>query len=203
MGFHVERSPDLPRTSTRETMLPRSLTMALTFVFHLAVAVLGTLVVESPFERSMVGRSVRASLFRVDLLTSACAFGLGYLVFQRWRPAVAKWVWVAGLCWFSQRVLFPPDGNHVVLWEVAATRSVLFADWAAMQNWTLYTLFSLRVISYSAGAWSSSLVGDLWKRRTAERWQGSRGVRRASSKAGQVSTGTASESGFANGAPKG
>jgi hypothetical protein len=120
----------------------------------------------------MVGNSVRSSLFRVDLLTSVSALGLGYFVFQRWRPAAAKWVWVVGLCWFCQRVVFPPDGNRVVLWEVAATRSVLFTDWAAISNWTLYTLFSLRVILYSAGAWSSLLVGNLRERRRAARRSG-------------------------------
>lgn len=167
--FSPEGALILLHRVTKRALLLRLLSLAPAFFLHLGLAVIGTLIVESPFERAMVGRSVTASLFRVDLLTSVCAFGLGYFVFQRWRPLAAKWVWVVGLCWFSQRVIFPPDGNRVVLWEVAATKSALFTDWAALSNWTLYTLFSLRVIFYSVGAWCSSLRKDLLERRMVAR----------------------------------
>jgi hypothetical protein len=113
------------------------------------------MILELPFERFTVVSSLRESMFIMDLLTSACAFGLGWIVYYRWRPAAAKLVWAIGLCWFGQRALFPPDGNHVVLWEVFATRFGS-PDWAAMGNWTLYTVLPLRLMFYSAGAFACS-----------------------------------------------
>jgi len=110
----------------------------------------------------MVSPSVRASLFRLDVLNLVCAFGLGGLVFRKWRSSASKWVWIAGLCWFCQGIVSSSD--HVVSWEAAATKSVMFLDEAAIASWILYTLFSIRVVSYSAGAWFGFLVGALWDR---------------------------------------
>jgi len=115
------------------------------------LAVIGTQIVQSPFERFTKVSSLGQSLLIEDLITSAAAFGLGCSFFRWLRPATSKWIWIAGLCWFGQRVLFPPDGNHVVFWEISATRSV-FPDLQALNNWATYTLPCLRTCFYSAGA---------------------------------------------------
>jgi len=135
------------------------------FCLNLFGALVGTLLIEAPLEHVVLGSSLRTSLFRLDILNSVCAFALGCFAFRKWRSASSKWVWVAGLCWFCQRLVLSPDGSHVVLWEIAATRSVLFVDRAAIANWVFYTVFSLRAVFYSAGAWSAAVGGDLWARR--------------------------------------
>jgi hypothetical protein len=129
------------------------------FLLNLVIAVFGTTIVELPFERYTVVTSPRESLFLMDILTGCLAFGFGYVVFRTWRPVASKWVWVAGLLWFVQRALVPPDGVHVLSWELSATKSV-FVDWAAMAHWGTYTLPCVRAVFYSAGALSSSRIGD-------------------------------------------
>jgi hypothetical protein len=142
----------------RSSKALRRLRILGTFLLGLAIAVLGTAIVDSPFERYTVGASLRASMFRMDVLTGCFAFGLGYGVFRKWKFETSKWIWIAGLCWFGRRFLLPPDGNHVLSWEIFATRSV-FTDWVAMGNWSIYTMPLIRSVSYSAGALACSVIG--------------------------------------------
>ena len=128
---------------------------ALLMFGHILVALFGTLIVQAPFERLMVTNSIRNSLFRVDLLTCVAAFVLGLAVCSRSKFRGAKWIWVFGVCWFMSKVVFGPDGRHIVLWEVEATRLWSYTDMQALANWTLYTLFSLRLVMYSLGAWTA------------------------------------------------
>jgi hypothetical protein len=134
-----------------------------TFILGVAVAVFGTAIVDSPFERYTVGASLRASMFRMDVLTGCFAFGLGYGVFRTWKLKTSRWVWIAGLCWFGQRSLLPPDGIHVLSWETVATRSA-FTDWVAMGNWSIYMLPLVRTVFYSAGAFACSVIASRSRR---------------------------------------
>src|SRR5437879_5453278 len=84
------------------------------FSMNLVFAVLGTDVVESTFEQYAHVASSRESLFIMDALTAAFAFGLGFSVYLRWQPTSSKWIWLAGVIWLLQRALFPPDGNHIL-----------------------------------------------------------------------------------------
>jgi hypothetical protein len=132
-----------------------SLRAAGLFLLNAVVAVLGTAIIESPFEHYAHVSSLRASLLIMDLLSAAFAFGVGYSVYWRWRPAASKWVWIAGVCWFGQRAVLPLDGHHVLIWEIYATNSV-FPDFERLGKWSLYTLPLLRTIFYSAGAYCCS-----------------------------------------------
>jgi hypothetical protein len=49
------------------------------FLVNLIAAVVGTLLIEAPLEHFVSNASVRGSLFRLDVLNSVSAFGLGYL----------------------------------------------------------------------------------------------------------------------------
>lgn len=122
---------------------------------NILLAVLGTAIIESPFERYTVVVSGRQSFFNMDLMTSVFAFGLGFSIYHLTPMVTAKWVWIIGLFWYAQKALLDP--NHILLWEVSATRSAML-DFQAMANWSIYTLPGLRMLFYSAGALCCSLT---------------------------------------------
>lgn len=130
----------------------RCITLVGTLLLDALAAVFGTAIVELPFERIAAQvHPLRESLFVMDLMTSAFSAALGYLAFRLTRSPTSRWVWALGACWFFQRAVFPPDGNHVVLWEMYATNSA-FPDLQGLGNWSIYTLPCLRTIFYSIGA---------------------------------------------------
>ena len=143
----------------------RPLRTVLGFLLSIAVAALGTTLVESPFEKYTVGRSIRSSMFREDVLACIFAFVIGYLLNRKWEIAGARGVWAVGVGLFLWRVSIPYGGRHVVSWEIAGTESVLGPDWTAMANWTLYTLTTLRLLFYSVGAYAAFA----WRSRRAEK----------------------------------
>ena len=73
------------------------------FLLNLFIAVVCTSILEFPFELSL--NRTKFSMLKVDGLTSAAAFGLGWFVYGRWQPNSAKWLWVAGCCWFGYGML--------------------------------------------------------------------------------------------------
>jgi hypothetical protein len=100
----------------------KSLRTVYVFLANLLTAVVGTTIIDT----SVVGdiRStrlmIRTMAVREDLLSAAAAFGSGYFVYRRWKPASSKWVWLAGLCWFAWGALLTLDGKHgSILWEAS------------------------------------------------------------------------------------
>jgi hypothetical protein len=128
------------------------------YLLNLVVAVIGTKVVEDPFDR-FVHFSERTSVvvLKADFLTSIVAFALGYLVYRRWQPASAGWAWVAGACWFGLGALHILGGRQgTMLWEIS--RSPFPLDINSFVNWSKFTVPLLRTIFYSAGAFCCSHI---------------------------------------------
>ena len=100
-----------------------------------------------------------------DLLSTAAAFGLGYFVYRRWKPASSKWVWLAGLCWFAWGALLTLDGNHgTILWKPPNVSVLDFNinnlyNVRSLENWSGYMLPLLRTVFYSTGAFCCSRFG--------------------------------------------
>jgi hypothetical protein len=92
-----------------------------------------------------------------DFVTTVTAFGLGYCVYAQWQPAASKWLWLAGVCWFTPRALLMLDGTHGSFWEIAGADSRLTTQ--SLANWFEFTIPFLRTVSYSAGAFCSSRTG--------------------------------------------
>jgi len=137
---------------------------------NLFLAVLGTVVLVSPLERFAALPRISQLILRDETMNSAASFGLGYFAYQKWRPAPAKWVWLAGLCWFGQRAFRiwleqRTSGSvmyqgHTVYWEMSGSGCGL--DALSCRNWALYTIPLLRALFYSAGAFCCShLRGSL------------------------------------------
>jgi hypothetical protein len=134
------------------------------FVLNLLLAAVFTDQLASPLLR-FDPHSIQTSIVKLEFLNAAVACGLGYFVYWRWRPVSAKWVWVAGLCWFAQRAL--------LLWFEQRSMGVLYRDTAvywrhfgidcgidfeACRDWLGYTIPSLRTVFYSGGAFLAARV---------------------------------------------
>ena len=94
-----------------------------------------------------------------DLLCGAIAFGLGYIVYYRWKTASAKWIWIAGAVWFAQRVLSIWFAQRTLRF-VAGSAPPIFLELSGVsyvpnaQNidtWVC-TLIFVRTMFYSIGA---------------------------------------------------
>jgi hypothetical protein len=143
------------------------------FVLNLLLAVVFTNQLASPLLRFDV-HSIQTSIVKLDFLNAAVAFGLGYFVYWRWRPVSAKWVWVAGVCWFAQRALLLlfEQRSMGVLYRDSAVYWRHFGincggDFEACRDWLGYTIPSLRTAFYSAGAFLAARVVAYIEKRAA------------------------------------
>jgi len=127
-------------------------------LLNLVAAIVGTGLAEGAFWRFIHFSSLGwAPMALEDLVTSATAFGLGYVVYAQWQPAASKWLWLAGLCWFVPRALLMLDGTHGSFWEITGPSFQLGPR--SLDNWFEFTLPCLRTIFYSLGALCSSRSG--------------------------------------------
>ena len=135
------------------------------YVFNLAVAMIGTKVAEDPFDKFVhFSDGTKAALLKGDFLTVCTAFVLGYFVYYKWHLMSAKWIWVAGVCWFGLRALGVLDGPPgTLLWEMSKSRAVFGID--VFNDW-VYTAALLRTIAYSAGAVCCSRIGFALRKRS-------------------------------------
>lgn len=100
-------------------------------------------------------------VLKQEFAESVIAFVVGYFVYRRWRWTPAKWVWLAGLCWLSQRALRVWLDQHGPLSAIHGSRSVYWQmsgggcpyDRESCLDWGFYTILFLRAVFYSAGAW--------------------------------------------------
>ena len=110
-----------------------------TAVLNLLIAVVGPHIVEYPLWHYVHFALPGKGLVVVgDLVTCVTAFTLGYIVYMQSEAAVAKWLWLAGVCWFVPRALLMMDGTHGSFYELPGTPVV--ADPQNMANSIEFTL---------------------------------------------------------------
>jgi hypothetical protein len=141
-------------------VVPKPLRIAGLFLANLFAAVVGTAVIEAGISFGISNPKTIGLLVAKDLIV---AFALGYFSYFKLKSATAKWVWVAGLCWFGQRAIGlwldqgtvrRLTGNHDMapsglLWPTADAQS--------FSNWITYTIPFIRTVFYSAGAFCCSI----------------------------------------------
>jgi hypothetical protein len=161
----------------------KSLQAVWVFLANLLTAAVGTAIIATPLAVDIRSTklTIRTMVLREDLLSAAAAFGLGYFVYRRWKPASSKWVWLAGLCWFAWGALLTVDGNHgTILWKPP---NVSFLDFnmnnlyslSSLENWIGYMLPFLWTIFYSTGAFCCSRVGGAMEAAILSRFPGYNG----------------------------
>jgi len=121
------------------------------FLLSLIEAVLGTAVVETSLYPLFPVNTPRALLLKEDLLSAAVAFALGCFVYK-WQPP-SKWVWVAGFFWFGLGALLVlARGSTTIYQELSGIGCVYNVTNDSCSNYFLFTVPSLRAVSFSAGA---------------------------------------------------
>jgi hypothetical protein len=131
------------------------------FVLNFLVASLGTQLLTSPFDRPFASADIFHTIVRSDVLSGVAAFGLGWFVYRTRRLTAAKWIWVAGLCFFcygaihftlgqSSSSVLHPEQSHSLYWDMSGLGCR--SDAESCRDWAFYTLQFLRTLSYSVGA---------------------------------------------------
>ncbi len=145
------------------------------FLLNIVIAVFVTAVVISPFAFVLRPHTIQAVLLKGYITSAVVAALIGFFVYRRWGSGSAKWVAVVGVCWFAFRLLTLMGGGVSGMWpEMSGMGCVNGVRNLACMNWLVITLPTLRLISYSLGAWicfwsrsrgdsafESALVGDL------------------------------------------
>jgi hypothetical protein len=124
------------------------------FAINLLVAIFVAAVLETFIGSFIRVHTLQTVLIKAYALNFLAAFVIGYLVYLRWKPSTAKWLWIIGALWIVLRAASLALGNTTGLWreligldlaDPRTNRSHLFL-------WTL-TLIAVRLVAYSLGAW--------------------------------------------------
>lgn len=121
---------------------------AFSLVRDLLTAVIGTTLLEAGVEHLFHPDTVEGIRLRELACSAAIAFLLGYAVFYKWKPASAKWIWVAGNCGFIWRI-FQGDPQTTAELAIRVTLEAV----------------SVRAVFYSFGALCCSLLAPHFRRR--------------------------------------
>jgi hypothetical protein len=139
------------------------------FLANLFAAVFGTAVMESGIALKIFHpKTLNGSLLAEEFTSSIVAFVLGFFGYRFLKSATAKWVWIAGLCWFGQRVLGlwldqsavrTLTGDHgIAIWGLPWSHPRP-DDSLGLSIWTGFTLPFLRTMFYSGAAFCCSRLG--------------------------------------------
>jgi hypothetical protein len=131
-------------------------------MINLLVAAIGTTFIESPLSSLIKVHTIPGILQRTYLLSAVCGCLLGYLVYRRWQPSAAKWLWTAGVGLIALRVIFLQCTEHSSVLFPAERDSLWSAfsgtgcsggvNAVGCRNWLVFTIPALRMVTYSAGA---------------------------------------------------
>jgi len=145
------------------------------FLLNVVMAIFGTAVITSPFAFFLRPYTIQAVLLKGYVTSAVVAALIGFFVYRRWGSSSAKWVGVVGVCWFAFRLLTLLGGGVSGMGsEMSGMGCVNGVRNLACMNWLVFTLPTLRLISYSLGAWicfwsgsrgdsalETALIGDL------------------------------------------
>lgn len=124
---------------------------------NLVVAVIGTAILDSALWRVIPSHSVAAIVWKEFIFSIVCAAFIGFGMWRTWRSSAAKWTWVLPAVWFAFGYL--TIAGHGDVWGRLSgfgSGSVLTAP--DVRSFGLFTVPLVRAISYSVGAYLSSLL---------------------------------------------
>jgi len=124
---------------------------------NLAVAVIGTAILHSAFWRMIPSYSVSVIVWKECIFSIVCAGFIGFGMRRIWRNSAAKWTWVLPAVWFAFGYL-TIAGHGDVFGHLSGFGygSVLSAP--DVRSFFSFTVPLVRAISYSVGAYLSSLL---------------------------------------------
>ncbi|MGA9526612.1 MAG: hypothetical protein WBS24_00710 [Terriglobales bacterium] len=124
---------------------------------NLAVAIIGTAILETALWRAIPSHSVAAIVSKEFILSIVIAVFIGFGMWRTWRNPVAKWTWILPAVWFAFGCL--TIAGHGDVWGRLSgfgSQSVLNAPDG--RSFFLFTVPLVRAVSYSVGAYLSALL---------------------------------------------
>ena len=133
------------------TKITAGIRNTLVWLLNAVVALFGTAVVEAAISRFFHPHTITDVLVRTYALSAAIAFVLGFFVYRQWKPSMARWVGLGGLCWFLLGA-FLSVGRRSLWDQMSGTACEYGLQAIGCRNWFVFTLPALRAVLYSLGA---------------------------------------------------
>ena len=135
----------------------RSLKFCGLVLVNLAIAVVGTAILDTAVRRMIPTSTVGTIIWKEIILSMVCAAFIGFFMWRTWRSSAAKWIWIPAALWFALGYLSIAGNENEWgrLWGFSSG-SVLAAPDA--RTFFAFTVPLIRAISYAVGASISSLV---------------------------------------------
>lgn len=124
---------------------------------NLAIAVVGTAILDTAVRRMIPTSTVAAIVWKEIILSIVCAAVIGFFIWRTWRSSAAKWTGIPAALWFAVGYLSIAGSENV--WgrlSGFSSGSVLTAP--DVRTFFAFTVPLIRAISYSVGASVSSLA---------------------------------------------
>jgi len=138
-------------------MMLRALKFSGLVVINLVVAVIGTAILVTALRRAIPSHSIAAVVWKECILSMVCAAFIGFGMWRTWRNSAAKWTWVLPAAWFGLGLL-AVAGRGDVWGQLFGFGSGNAFGAAEVRSFFLFTVPLIRAISYSVGAYISSLL---------------------------------------------
>jgi hypothetical protein len=161
-----ERKPDRDGTSLSKSRFIRVIRFGGILILNICVALLATAALETEIGGIFHPHSIAGVLWKfwsLDLLSPAI---VGFFMWRTWKTEATKWAWALPAFWFGLRfiVALSSRGNQSVLWNESVWSHFSGADCAngvpssGCTNFFVFTVPFVRGVSYSIGAYFSSMV---------------------------------------------
>jgi hypothetical protein len=132
------------------------------------IALIGTAILEGLIGRAFRPQSLTAILWKEWGLSFFCAAMMGFFMWRTWRASAAKWSWILPSVWFGLRFLLAllvrvSQGilTGASIWcQFSGTDCVNGLRSIGCRNFFLFTIPFIRGVSYSGGAYFSSLLSQ-------------------------------------------
>lgn len=124
---------------------------------NLVVAVIGTAVLDTGISKAIPFHSIAAVLWKEFILSIICATVIGFGMWRTWRDSAAVWTWVLPVVWFAFGFLMVAGRGDVFgrLFGFGSPSALAARD---ARSFFLFTIPMVRAVSYSVGAYLSSLL---------------------------------------------
>jgi hypothetical protein len=126
-------------------------------LINLAAAVIGTAILDTEVRGMIPSHTIAAIVWKEIILSIVCAAFIGFFMWRRWRSTAAKWIWVLAVPWFVFGYLVTARSANV-LGRLSGFSSGSVLSAPDVRTFFIFTIPFIRAISYSLGAYISSLA---------------------------------------------
>jgi len=126
-------------------------------IVNFVVALIGTAIVETAIGKAFPSHSLSAVLWKEWILSITCGAFIGFWMWHTWHGDAAKWTWVLPAVWFGFKVLLAIGGG-TVWFQFSGIGCASGIRSVECRNFFVFTIPFVRCVSYSLGAYVSSLV---------------------------------------------